>query len=344
MMHRVLARRLVRQHLHGPPAQTPAQAVRAMVGAHAQIPSAAELQVALRLSQSWDVADPTLVRTFGPRGTLHLLPADDLPWWTAALAAVPRRTTGDDGDEAVLAALADLPPGDHTAAELDGWLADRVGPQVLAPAPAFGGDHPAWRTTIEPAVRRGLLVFGPPRGRTTTLRSAPTPQRRIDPAEAVHRLVHDYLSTYGPSDAAALARWLAAPLPWARTALADIDTVDTDTGLLPADDADLPDDHPPAALLLPYFDPYLVGAVPRDVVIPNLSAMRNAQPGTLPVVLHDGIAAGVWHLARRGRRGTLTLDTELPTALLKGRIDQLAALLGLELEVRRGPLPVGGHA
>ena len=31
----------------------------------------------------------TLVKTFGPRGTIHLLPAADLPMWTGALSALP---------------------------------------------------------------------------------------------------------------------------------------------------------------------------------------------------------------------------------------------------------------
>ena len=70
--------------------------VRAMCGAHAQVLSAAELSIGLRL----DGADRddvqralwqhrTLVKTRGPRGTVHLLPTDDLPMWTGALAAVP---------------------------------------------------------------------------------------------------------------------------------------------------------------------------------------------------------------------------------------------------------------
>ena len=32
---------------------------------------------------------PHLVKTFGPRGTVHLLSTADLPMWTGALSAVP---------------------------------------------------------------------------------------------------------------------------------------------------------------------------------------------------------------------------------------------------------------
>src|SRR5918995_7534981 len=86
----VCARRLERQRLAAPsPAASPAGIVRAMCGAHAQVMSAAELSVGVRgagisladvRSALWE--DATLVRTFGPRGTVHLLPAADLSLWT----------------------------------------------------------------------------------------------------------------------------------------------------------------------------------------------------------------------------------------------------------------------
>src|SRR3954454_24911190 len=93
----IVARRMRRHYLDVPAAGSPADVVRAMCGAHAQVLSAAETSVALRLEQAtradiqralWD--DRTLVKTFGPRGTVHLLPADDLPLWMAALSALPR--------------------------------------------------------------------------------------------------------------------------------------------------------------------------------------------------------------------------------------------------------------
>ncbi len=58
--------------------------------------SAAELSVALRLEAATRGAvrealrvDGTLVKTYGPRGTVHLLPSADLPLWTGALSAIP---------------------------------------------------------------------------------------------------------------------------------------------------------------------------------------------------------------------------------------------------------------
>lgn len=93
----VCARRLERSGLVAPAKQaSPADIVRAMCGAHAQVFSAAELSVGIRsLSLSQQEVrqsvgeERSLVKTYGPRGTVHLLPAEDLPLWTAALDAVP---------------------------------------------------------------------------------------------------------------------------------------------------------------------------------------------------------------------------------------------------------------
>lgn len=120
------ARRIDRQGLSGLSSadRSPADVVGAMLGAHAQVLSAAELSVALRLPGAvrTDVrealwTDRSLVKTFGPRGTVHLLPAAELPLWTGALSALPtgpgrltpdaRLTPGQTED--VLAAVADCP-------------------------------------------------------------------------------------------------------------------------------------------------------------------------------------------------------------------------------------------
>ena len=80
--------------------------------------SAAELSIGRRIAGAtradvrralWE--DRTLVKTFSPRGTVHLLPTADLPMWTGALSALPSWYTNprrwllgfrpDDGDAAL---------------------------------------------------------------------------------------------------------------------------------------------------------------------------------------------------------------------------------------------------
>ena len=94
----VVARRLERHGLATPlKGGLVADAAAAMCGAHAQILTAAELSIGLRLqgvtrAQVRDALwrDHSLIKTFGPRGTVHLLPARDLAMWTGALSALPR--------------------------------------------------------------------------------------------------------------------------------------------------------------------------------------------------------------------------------------------------------------
>src|SRR5688572_18656117 len=86
----VCARRLERYALSASlQGARPTDIVSTICGAHAQVMSAAELSIGLRLANTTraDVRDAlwnerTLVKTFGPRGTVHLLAAQDLPMWT----------------------------------------------------------------------------------------------------------------------------------------------------------------------------------------------------------------------------------------------------------------------
>ncbi len=93
----VTARRMARHALAEPATDLdPAGVAGVLCGAHAQVLSAAELSIGRRIAGAtradvqralWQ--DRTLVKTFGPRGTVHLLPAADLPMWTGALSALP---------------------------------------------------------------------------------------------------------------------------------------------------------------------------------------------------------------------------------------------------------------
>jgi Winged helix DNA-binding domain len=93
----VCARRLDRHALSDPSQDArPADIVDTIYGAHAQVLSAAESSIGLRLVgiTRMDVQEAlwterSLVKTLGPRGAVHLLSAQDLPWWTSALSAIP---------------------------------------------------------------------------------------------------------------------------------------------------------------------------------------------------------------------------------------------------------------
>ena len=56
--------------------------------------------------------------------------------------------------------------------------------------------------------------------------------------------------------------------------------------------------------LLPYFDAYVVAGQPRALLFPGRAAERalaGGQAGNFPVLLVDGMVAGVWHAKRAGR-------------------------------------------
>jgi hypothetical protein len=89
----VLARRVAVHHLDAPATDGLVPLVRRLSGVHAQLNSSAEASVWLRTGGAVGpaevrralAADRTLVKTWALRGTLHLLPAADLPMWSAAL-------------------------------------------------------------------------------------------------------------------------------------------------------------------------------------------------------------------------------------------------------------------
>ena len=95
-----IGRRLARHHLlNGGFASTLAEAASDICGAHAQVGASAELMLALRVAGVTRQAVRTalwetrmLVKTVGLRGTLHLLPAAEVPLWIPTGFAFRRRS------------------------------------------------------------------------------------------------------------------------------------------------------------------------------------------------------------------------------------------------------------
>jgi len=371
----VLVRRLERHGLATPLAASPAGVVRAMCGAHAQVMSAGEVSVALRLASGgreavraalW--ADHSLVKTVGPRGTVHLLPTADLPMWTGALSAVPPHSPFPDGvrltpDQtgAVLAGLAAvLADAELTVDELTVALADTVGSWAADPVmPAFQELWPRWRQATALAAHRGVLCFGPNRGRKVTYTSPRRWLPGLAPAPGgVGALLKAYLHAYGPARPRDFAQWLAAPRPWAVGVFADLGdelqrvAVDGVEGWVVAGDVEVPAARPAGLRLLPYFDAYVVGSHPRERVYPGRAAVRalaGSQAGNFPVLLVDGVVAGVWHQKRSGKRLAVAVEPLEPLSAARRRelaaqVDRVAGILGGVPELTLGTVTVGAHA
>jgi hypothetical protein len=373
----VRARRLARHGLSTPLGSV-AEVARATCGVHAQVMSAAEISVALRLADATcaDVRaalrdERTLVKTYGPRGTVHLLATADLGRWCGALSSVPassgltssvlspQQTEDVVGAIAVTLAASESP---LTIDELGAGVVARTGPWAADPViPAFQGAWPRWRRAIDLAAHRGALLFGVPRGRTVTF-AAPTswrPDFAVGEATAARSwLLRSYLRGYGPARPSAYARWLATSTAWAKQQFEEFASELIEVELLgepawlAADDAHPMRADPAGLRLLPYFDSYVVGAHPRERLFPGRAAeraLRQGQAGNYPVLLRDGEVAGVWHRRARGRRATVTVEPLAPLGAgeqraLRAEVDRLGRITAADTDLVVGPVTVGPHA
>ena len=375
-------RRLQRHALlmPAPAATEPADIAAVICGAHAQVLSAAELSIALRIEGAtrttvrnamWD--DHGLIKTYGPRGTVHLLAADDLPMWLAALSAIPPHSPFPDGvrltpkqAEQIVDAIGHaLEDSELTIDELDravvnlagDWAGDRV-------MPAFQDLWPRWRQAVGMAAYRGVLCFGPNKGRRATYTN---PRRRLPglkPASedrAIEAVIKRYLYAYGPATPQQFAQWIGAPAAWAAEQferhsrkLTKIN-FDGTPAWVASRDTKMPggQDAKGSVLLLPYFDAYAVGSHPRSRLFPGRAATRalapSGQAGNYPVLLIDGVVAGVWHQRRSGRQIEVAVEplTRLIAAqrrALEHQVDRIGEIFEGKARLNVGTVTAGAHA
>ncbi len=310
----VLARRLARHRLADPAEPTQlTEVVGAICGIHAQLTASAELSIALRIRgvtredvrrELWERR--SLVKTWGPRGTLHLLPASEIGFWLAALRHLPdgrswdpmelTGTTGEQLDAMVRAITEALDGRMLTREALGEEVAGRVGPAALDSVfPAFGGTWPRWSLALTEAARSGLICFGPNQGARVQfvrldqwlgqssedggLIGGPAGLGResspeLTGREAAALLFHRFLATYGPSTTVEFAQWAGTPAEHigelvraTRDALVEVDVEGERRWALAADEDG---EWPPlgrSVRLLPAFDAYVVGGYPRDRLI-----------------------------------------------------------------------------
>jgi hypothetical protein len=368
----VVARRMQRQGLAGEFPDIEA-AVSAMGGAHAQMMSAAELSIGVRVESAtpeqiraalWPGG--TLIKTYGPRGTVHLLPRSELSLWCAALGAVPTgsslptdaRLNADQTSrvlEAISEALTASSPldGDELSAavvaRLGAWAADPV-------VPAFGGWWPRWRQAISLAAHRGVLAFGDNRGSRVTYVNPGVPVE-TDSRAALAWLLRRYLTTYGPATAEHYGRWLGVRKAWATEQFAlysaDLEAVTVEGQLAYVVSGDIAASANPLrrVTLLPHFDPYVIGSFPRDRLFPGMAATRalgRGQAGVHPVLLVDGIVAGVWGARRVGSVVTVTVESFSPLSnsnrvRLASAAERIGALKALDTRLVLGEVTAGAH-
>ncbi|MEV0383748.1 winged helix DNA-binding domain-containing protein [Nonomuraea sp. NPDC050643] len=307
------------QLLHRPPGLAAGEIVRHLAAVQAQdVPSAllafrarSATLTAADVEQAWH--DREIVRAWGPRGTLHFIHAEDLPW----MHALTRRDTnilrrlaeeGVTGDDLLTLIGRTLEgQGPLTKADLEERLAGRARGQGIVHLVALAAHH-------------GLAVLAPSRsGKPTYVHTAdwlgapvvPEPDRE----RALKELATRYRAAHHPATPDDLAAWSGLPLGQARTAW----------GLSAA--APPPREEPPVVRLAPAFDEYLMGWRSRDPILPAEHAKKVFPGGGIlrPVVLVDGTIRGTW--GRKGANVTVQPFDDLPAGPLDDEIADVRRFL-----------------
>ena len=199
-----------------------------LCGLHAQLMSSAELTVWARVEDLdrkavqralWE--DRTLVKTWAMRGTLHLLPAGELPLWHAALGTSRRYLREAVWQKHFGITLEELDRvTEAIATALDGRLMTReeLVREVcrLTGSAAFGAKlGQSWGTMLRPAAFAGHLCFAPSVGQRVRFTRPDTwlaavgcpPAPAVDPQAAPAGITRRFLASYGPATFHDLARW-----------------------------------------------------------------------------------------------------------------------------------------
>ncbi len=366
---RAAAWRIRRHHLdRRAPAGSLLSVVHRLCGLHAQVMSSADLTAWARIEDLergavqravWE--DRTLVKTWAMRGTLHLLPTDELALWHAGLGGIRRYLKAALWQKYFGITLEELDRVTEAVAQaLDGRVLTReelVKEVVALTGSASLGKKLAlssWGTILKPAAFTGRLCFGPSIGQRvrftrpeTWLGKAPL---RIDPAMATRTITRRFLSTYGPATYHDIARWwtgggVATAREWIAALGDEVTPVDVDgtpAWMLAADAREIRELRTPRSVrLLPAFDQYVVVASPHaDHLLPRGLRHRVYRPqGWIsPILLVNGRMHGVWRHTFKGSCVEVVIQpfVKAPTWVRRGaaqEAERLAEYLGGTLKL-----------
>jgi len=276
--------------------------------------------------------DRTLVKTWAMRGTLHLLPADELPLWHAALGTSRRYLKPAAWKTHFGITIEELDRvTEAVATALEGRLLTReeLAREVgrLTGSASFGAKlgESSWGTMLRPAAFSGRLCFGPSVGQRVRFTRPDTwlvtTRPPVDPNEAPGAVTRRYLSAYGPATYQDLGRWwtgggVTKAREWIASLGDEVSKVDLDgrpAWMLAADVREARELPPMRSVrLLPGFDQYVVGAswhaehlLPSGVL---RSRVYRPQGWISPVLLVNGRMEGVWRHEIKGSRVEVSIE------------------------------------
>lgn len=326
--------RVLRWRMHSQFAErggTVAEIARRSVGIQAQDAGAARLALRARglreaaaVARAYEAGE--VVSSWLMRGTLHLVPAEDLrPLLAllgernAAAGARRRRELGltEDVCRRALAALPEVlgtPPGRSLSrAELVAALNERgagIEPEGQAPAHLMAF-----------AAARGLLHRGAdvaPREPGYVLMEQEQEQEQVSAERVAEELALHYAGAFGPAGPADFAHWSGLTLTTARRAFERAGLPEAAPGLHTAPGATVPPAGPPLVRLLGAYDSYLLGYRDRELMLDqSFARLINAGGGVVrPALVADGKVLGTWR--RDGPRLVVDPFAGLPAAVLRG--------------------------
>ncbi len=286
-----------------------------------------------------------IVRSWPMRGTLHLVPAEDLGWMLRLTTA---RSIASAGDRRASLGIADLDverARNIAVASLNGgrvMTRDAILAAIRAGGVATQGQrgyHLLWYLA-----QTGTLVLGPADGRQQTfvlLDEWVRQPRRLERDEALGELARRYFASHGPATVKDLARWCGLTMAEVRkgidlagATLAMRVLAGTSYYLAP----ETLDAAPPVARvhLLPGFDEYLLGYQDRTTVLAPEHSQAIAPGGNgvfRPTILVDGEVVGTWRRTIMAREIVVDAAPFVPlsgrvTAALRDAVEAYGAYLG----------------
>lgn len=341
-----------RRQLLAEPVDDPMDALRGVVAVYSSHPSA-PLSLLCRsrsFAPEWlgqAESARRVVRMMGPRGSIHLMPADTAPRIFATV-----RLPVDKFDGNLKYAKITRDEYDALKRRMPDILREPMTPAQAQEAFGMGANL---MTALRVMAYEGQVLRLGGSLRTDVLRYVSAeawlgrPLEEPDPDESLRWLAMEYLRAFGPARIKDVAWWIGCSQKRATEALKDAETVDVGGGmLLPADqkeafDAVAPID-PDAVSLLPKWDAYTMGYAPDgrrrfvdDAHLPL--AYSTAKMGTgatsgdgNPLLLRGGRAVATWSHKFAGDKMTVEVTSFEPRALaalpLDPHFDAIGRLLG----------------
>lgn len=271
------------------------------------------------------LASGEIVRSWPLRGTLHIVPAEDLGWILQLTA--PRMIAVNEGRRRQLE-LSDHDIDTAQAIAQEQLSGGRVllRSELLEAFEAGGvstngqrGYHLLWNLG-----QRATIVFGPTEGKQPTfalLAERITNARQLDREQSLREFALRYFLSHGPATVRDFAWWSSLTLTDARLGLSlarpELDSLSVEgtdyffaPGLAEAQ---------PTVLALSGFDELLLGYQDRSATLPEAHKNRIV-PGSngmfFPTIIDRGTVVGTWK--RSEKRSTVAITTE-PFGTLSAR-------------------------